>query len=149
MKHTSQVVASQLKAKFSAITAMPPSTKKQVQSFIGMINYLYKFSVRLSELAEPIREFSKDKVPFNSRPEHQQAFTQVKKEISSVPVLAHYNPEKQTVLQTDASIKVVGACLLQEEKPVYVASKALTDAQKGCFHIDRITCSGLAMEKFH
>ena len=34
---------------------------------------------------------------------------------------------KQTVLQTDASIKGLGTCLLQEEKPVYFASKALTD----------------------
>ena len=35
------------------------------------------------------------------------------------------------MLQMDASIKGLGACLLQEEKPVYFASKALTDAQKG------------------
>ena len=41
-----------------------PTNKKQVQSFIGMINYLSKFSARLSEIAEPIREFEKDKVPF-------------------------------------------------------------------------------------
>ena len=38
------------KSKVSAITAMPSLTsKKQVQSFIGMINYLLKFSPRLSE----------------------------------------------------------------------------------------------------
>ena len=55
----------------------------QVQSFIGMINYLSKFSLRLSELAEAISELSKDKVPFNWGPEHQQAFTQMKKEIPS------------------------------------------------------------------
>ena len=67
------------KSKVSAITAMPsPSNKKQVQSFIGMVNYLSKFSLRLSELAEPIIELSKDKVPFNWGPEHQAAFTQMK-----------------------------------------------------------------------
>ena len=61
--------------KVSAITEMPPPTcKKQVQSFIGMINYLSKFLARLSELAEPIRELSKDKVPFNWGPEHHTAF---------------------------------------------------------------------------
>ena len=38
-----------------------------------------KFSVRLSELAEPIRELSKDKVPFNWGPEHQEAFKQIRK----------------------------------------------------------------------
>ena len=41
----------------------PPQCKKQVQSFIGMINYLSKFSARLSELAKPIWELSKEKVP--------------------------------------------------------------------------------------
>ena len=68
-------------AKVCVITEMPPPTcKKQAQSFIGMINYLSKFSVRLSELVEPIREFSKEKVPFNWGSEHQEAFTMMKKE---------------------------------------------------------------------
>ena len=49
------------KDKLSVIPAMPsPTNKKQVQSFIGMINYLSKFFLRLSEPAEPIRELSKD-----------------------------------------------------------------------------------------
>ena len=75
------------RSKVSAITAMPsPTNKKQGQSFIGMINYLSKFSPRLFKLAKPIRELSKDKVPFNWSPEHQQAFTQMKKEISSPPI---------------------------------------------------------------
>ena len=53
-------------SKVSAILEMPaPTCKKQVQSFIGMVNYLLKFLVRLSELVEPFRELSKDKVPFN------------------------------------------------------------------------------------
>ena len=116
-----------------------PTNKKQVQSFIGMIDYLSRFSLRLSEFVEPIRELSKDKVPFNCGSEHQQGFTQMKKEISSAPVLAYYDPKKQTMLQTDVCIQGLGACLLQEDKPIYVASKALTDAQRGY----------VAMEKFH
>ena len=93
-------------SKVTAIVEMPPPTsKKQVQSFIGMVNYLSKFSARLSELAEPIRELCKDKVPFNWGPEHQAAFKQMKREIVRAPILAYYNPKKETVLQTDASIK--------------------------------------------
>ena len=106
-----------------------PTCKKQVQSYIAMINYLSKFSPQLSELAELIKELSKENVPFNWGPEHQSAFELTKKEISSAPVLVYYNLKKQTVLQTDASIKGLGACLLQDQKPVYFASKALTDAQ--------------------
>ena len=48
------------KGKVQAIVDMPASSyKKKVQSFIGMINYLSKFSARLSELALPIRELAK------------------------------------------------------------------------------------------
>ena len=78
-----------------------------------------------------MRELSKEKVPFNWGPEHQSAFDLMKMEIASTPVLAYHNPKKKTVLQTDAIIKGLGACLLQDEKPVYFASKALTDVQKG------------------
>ena len=120
-----------VQSRVSAITAMPATTcKKQVQSFIGMINYLSKFSAWLSQLVKPIRELYKEKVPFNWRPEHQSAFTLMKKEIAKAPTLAYYKPKKHTVLQTDASIKGLGACLQQNKKPVYFASKALTEAQK-------------------
>ena len=86
--------------------------------------------MRLSELAEPIRELSKDIVPVSWGPEHQEAFKQMKKGFARAPILAYYNPRKQTVLQTDANIKGLGACLLQDEEPVYFGSKALTEAQK-------------------
>ena len=138
-------------SKVYAIAAMPALTcKKQVQSFFGMINYLSKFSPRLSELVEPIRELSKDKVPFNWGPEHQEAFKQMKKEIARAPLLAYYSPRKQTVLQTDASIKGLGVCLLKDEKLVYFASKALTEAQKGYVAIELESLAvAWAMEKFH
>ena len=125
------------KSKVAAIPKMPtPTCKKQAQSFIGIINYFSKFSARLLEIAETIREPSKDKVPFNRGPEHQSAFDQMKKEIVSAPILAYYNPKKQTVLQTDASIKGLGAYLLQEKKPVYFTSKSLMDAQRGYVTIE-------------
>ena len=118
--------------KVSAITSMPePSCKKEVQPFIGMINYLLKFSARLSKLSESIRELSKEKVPFNWGPEHQEAFNVIKKEIVKAPILAYYKPDKEMVLQTDASTKGLGACLMQQHKPVYFASKAHTKTPKG------------------
>ena len=127
-----------------------PINKKQVKSFIGKINYLSKFSARFSEIAEPIQELAKDKGPFNWGPEHQSAFTQMKQEIICALVLAYYNPKKQTVLQTDASIKGLGACLLQEEKPLHFASKALTEAQWGYVAIELESLAvAWVMEKFH
>ena len=142
----------QSKDKVAAITTMPSLTnKKQVQSFIGMINYLAKFSQRLTELAELIRELSKDKVPLNWLPK-QQDFVQIKKEIASAPILTYYNPKKQTTLQTDVSVKGLVAFLLPDSKPVYFASKALTltDDQKGDVPIELESLAvAWAMEKFH
>ena len=92
-------------SKIITIVEMPsPSSKKEVQSFIGMINYLSKFSPRLTELAEPIRELVKEKVPFNWGLEHQELLTVFKKEIVRAPVLAYYNPHKETILQKDACL---------------------------------------------
>ena len=138
-------------SKVTAIVQMPsPGSKKEVQSFIGMINYLSKFSPRLTELAEPIRELVKEKVPFNWGPEHEESFAMLKKEIIKAPVLAYYNPQKETVLQTDASIKDLGACLLQGEKPIYSASKALTETQGGYVAIEiKSLVVAWAVEKFH
>ena len=55
------------KGKVQAIADMPtPSCKKEVQSFIRMINYLSKVYARLSELVLPIRELAKVKVASSS-----------------------------------------------------------------------------------
>ena len=83
------------KDKVAAITSMPsPTNKKEVQYFIGMINYLARFSLTLSELAEPIRKLAKDKVPFNWSPEYQEAFIQMKKEICKCPCACLLQPQE-------------------------------------------------------
>ena len=54
------------------------------------------------------------------------------------------------MLQTDASIKGLGACLLQEEKPVYFASKVLMETQRGYMAIEIESLAvAWAVEKFH
>ena len=74
----------------------------------------------------------------------------IKKEIAKAPILAYYDPNKETILQTDASIKGLGACLMQQGKPVYFASKALTENQKGYVVIELESLAVVwAMEKFH
>ena len=95
--------------KVSAITSMPePSCKKQVQSFIGMVSYLSKFSARLSELAEPVRELAKDKTPCNWGPEHQKAFNLIKKEIAGGPIFAYYNPSDRCKQQRAGCMLTTG-----------------------------------------
>ena len=115
-----------------------------------MINYLSKFSTHLSELTESICDLAKERVPFNWGLEHDEAFSLIKKEITAAPILAYYNPKKPKVLQTDASCKGLGACLLQNKKPVYFASKALTETQKSYVAIELESLAvAWAMEKFH
>ena len=62
------------KQDLSNIRDASTNSKTQVKSFIGMVNYLSKFSARLSDHAELIRDLCKDKVPFNWGPENQDAF---------------------------------------------------------------------------
>ena len=127
-----------------------PQSKKQVQSFIEMVNYLSKFSAQLSELAEPIHELFKERVPFNWGLEHEEAFHLIKKEVTAAPILAYYNPNKLMILQMDASCKGLGACLLQNKKPIYFTSKALTEMQKGYVAIELESLAvAWVMETFH
>ena len=115
-----------------------------------MISYLSKFSPRLTGLAEPIRELVKENVPFNWGPEHQESFAMLEKEIIGTPVLAYYNLWKETVLQTDVSTKGLGACLLQNVKPIYFASKALTETQRGYVAIEiKSLAVAWAVKNFH
>ena len=74
----------------------------------------------------------------------------MEQEIVSASILAYYNPKKQTVLQTDESIKGLSGCLLQEEIPVYFASKALTEVQQGYVTIElELLAVVWVMEKFY
>ena len=74
----------------------------------------------------------------------------MKRDIARATILAYYNPRKETVLQTDTSIKGLSACLLQEERPVYFTSKALTEIQRGYVAIEIESLAvAWAMEEFH
>ena len=74
----------------------------------------------------------------------------MKRDIASAPVLAYYNPKKQTILQTDASVKGLGGCLLQYDRPLYSAIKALTDAQKEYVTIELESLAGAwPMDRFY
>ena len=114
-----------------------------------MVNYLGKFTLRLSMLAECLHDLIHINVPFQWGPEHNEAFTSIKQEFIQAPVLKYYDPKKPTLLQTDTITKELGACLLQCEHPVYFSSKALTDSQKGYVTIElKGLAVSWAMENF-
>ena len=88
--------------------------------------------------------------PYVWGPEHNQAFDNIKKEIVQAPILRYYDPKKETVLQTDASTKGLGTCLLQNRHSIYFASKSLHDAEWGYVAIElEALAVACAVEKFH
>ena len=67
-------------------------------------------------------------------------------EISNVRALPYFNVNAETTLQTDASKKGLGACLIQNGKVVCYASRALTNHQ----NLEQEALGTIwGMEKFH
>ena len=137
--------------KIEAIVKMKqPENKKEMQTFLGMVQYLQKFTPWLSVLAEPLQYLIKTNSPYVRGPEHTIAKNAIQEEMTWAPILKYFNPKKKTVLQTDASCKGLGACLLQDGHPIYFESKSLTDAEKGYVAIDlEALAISWACEKFH
>jgi len=124
--------------KIKAIRDMPsPKNLTELQCFLGMINYLNRFSPILAQVSEPVRQLMKKDVPFMWQPEHQRAFQNLKQAITEVPVLAYYDPEKENLIQSDASLKGIGCVLTQEGKPVCYASRSLTETESRYSNIER------------
>ena len=84
---------------------LKPTTLNDLQTFLGMVQYLSQFSPRIAEIAEPLWDLTKKHAPYTWGPKHNQAFDNIKREIVQAPILKYYDLKKDTVLQTDASIK--------------------------------------------
>ena len=113
-----------------------PSNKQEVMSLLGLINYLSRF-VQLSQLTEPIRKLIQKDVIFEWTPAHDAALTAIKDKISRAPTLAYFNATENITIQCDASMKGLGAVLMQNGKPVHFASKSLTSAETNYSNIER------------
>ena len=128
----------------------PPKDKKELHSFLGMVNYLAPFMPNLASHTAPLRELLRDDVEYQWSPSHTRAFETIKCQISTETTLAYYDRSKPVVLQVDASSKGLGAVLLQENKPIAFASKALTPAESRYANIEReLLAVVYGCEKFH
>ena len=90
-----------------------PRNRKQVQSFLGLVNYNRKFIPGTAAIALPINKLIRKETKFVWSEECQQAFDRLKSAIASPPVLAYPDFEKDFVLTTDASNGALGAVLSQ------------------------------------
>ena len=117
--------------KIAAVKHMElPQNMETMRSFLGLVNYLNRFSPHLTELSEPLRQICRQNVEFELTESVHVAFSRTKEEISKNITLPYFNPNSSTTLQTDASKKGLGAVLLQNSKPVMFASRALTGSEE-------------------
>lgn len=75
---------------------------------MGFANYYRRFIKNFSKIAIPLTEITKKDKQFKWTKEAQQAFEQLKEAITSEPVLAMFDPDRQVKLETDASNFALG-----------------------------------------
>ena len=125
--------------KLRAINEMsPPNDKESVQRVLGMINYVQKFASNLAELVKPLRErVKKDNEFLWDKEVHGQCLDQVKQVLTQAPHFKFFDHQKKTVLQCDASMSGLEACLMQDEHHVAYASRALTLTETNYAQIEK------------
>jgi hypothetical protein len=92
-----------------------PRTVKGVRSFLGFANFYRRFIQDFSGLAAPLTRLTGN-VPFQWTEVEQKAFDTLKDIFITEPVLAQFDPEKRTVLETDASGYAIAGCLSQYDE---------------------------------
>ena len=116
----------------------PPKDKKELHTFLRMATYIMSsFIPKLADHIAPLTDLLKENVDFAWNPLHSKAFEKVKSLISNLTTLAYYNRNETFVLHVDASIKGLRAALFQNNRPIALASKALTPAETRYANIKR------------
>lgn len=129
------------------LKAPMPSSKKELQSFLGLINFYSRFLKGKAEVAEPLYHLLDRNSGWSWNSQHDQAFVALRNLLSSEAVLISYDPKQPIVLLCDASPVVIGAVLahrLQDgtERPIAYASKTLGLSDRKYAQIDK---EGLAI----
>lgn len=121
-----------------------PKSYRDIQVFLGFANFYRGFIYRYSAIAAPMTDLlngmekGKKKGPFLWTEGAERAFNTLKECFQTAPVLAHYDPERQSQVSTDASGRAIGGILSQRYetqggrtvwKPVAFFSKKMTKEQ--------------------
>ena len=106
-----------------------PASKEELSKVLGLLTYLSSYIPNVSAKSEPLRALLKKDVPFIWEPEQEHYLNKLKTEITNNTTLPFYNPKLPLTIEVDASTKGLGAALIQNEKPIAFASKALTKPQ--------------------
>ena len=143
-------------SKVEAITrALSPKNVTELRSFLGMVNYYRKFLHNLSTQLHPLHALLKHSTKWHWSDECDRAFKQVKRKLSEVPVLMHYNPELPIRLAGDVSNYGIGAVLSHvdpdgQEHPIAFASRTLSQCEKNYSQVEKEALSLIfGICKFH
>ena len=127
-----------------------PQDKETMHSFLSLVNFLNRYTPRLAELCAPLRKLILKDSHFAPDTQELAAFEAIKAEFKQKIELPFFDKNKDSVLQTDASKKGFGAVLLQNNHPIYYASRTLTSAEKNYQNLEREAMAAVwGMEKFH
>jgi len=113
--------------RIEAIQKLPtPADVKQVEAFIGKLNYYGKFIPKFSDLCAPLNRLRKKHEKWKWTHECQQAFNTLKQQLSEATILVHFDPQLPIILATDASNYGIGAVIMHRypngsEKPIAYA----------------------------
>ena len=107
----------------------PPKTKKQLRSFIGMVNYYRDMWIRRSHVLAPLAALTSKTTQWKWGPKEQESFDTMKRIIAKETMLAYPDFNKEFVIHTDASHEQLGAVISQDNCPIAFYSRKLKPEQ--------------------
>ena len=122
--------------KIAGIKDWPMLVKvKDVRSFLGFCNFYCTFIRGFANVTKPLNALMKKDHEWDWTLECQQAFDTLKTRVTSEPILAHPELDKQFELEVDASGFATGAVLLQKKDdskrhPIGYYSSTLNEAER-------------------
>jgi hypothetical protein len=106
-----------------------PTKRRELQKFIGMINYYRDMWPQRSEILAPLTALTSKKVRWKWTKECQAAFDNMKTVMARDTLLAYPDFSQEFEIHTDASDYQLGACISQNGKPIAFYTRKLKDAQ--------------------
>ena len=107
----------------------PPTKKKELRRFIGMINYYRDMWIRRSEILAPLTKMCSSKVKWQWTNVEQTAFENIKTILSKEVLLSYPDFNLPFEIHTDASKIQLGAVISQQGHPIAFYSRKLSSAQ--------------------
>jgi hypothetical protein len=81
----------------------PPSNLKDICACLGFANFFHHFICNYSRIVQPLTFLTSKGVLFTWSTEQERAFDTLKVTFTSAPVLAHFDPDRDIIVEMDAS----------------------------------------------